>query len=58
MQRLERYDMQTLWDDRVLGHAFALEGGVPRVELVDADGSVPSRVLAPLGSALQLPARA
>jgi uncharacterized protein (DUF362 family) len=33
MQKLTRYDMATIWDDRVLRRAFQTGGGVPRVEL-------------------------
>jgi uncharacterized protein (DUF362 family) len=30
---LPRYDLETVWDDRVLRRAFTVAGGVPRVEL-------------------------
>jgi uncharacterized protein (DUF362 family) len=56
MQRLERYDLQRIWDDRVLTHAFQLAGGVPRVQLVDVDGTLPAPLLGQLEAALQLPA--
>jgi uncharacterized protein (DUF362 family) len=39
----------TIWDDRVLAGAFEAFGGVPQVELVDPEHSLP----APLSSALQ-----
>jgi len=55
-QHLERYDLDTLWDDRVLRRAFELAGGVPRIELTDADGSLPTGLLGKLGSELALPA--
>lgn len=55
-QHLERYDLDTLWDDRVLRRAFELAGGVPRLELTDADGSLPAALLGKLASALALPA--
>jgi hypothetical protein len=38
MQRLERYDMQSVWDDRVLRRAFTTGGGVPRLAIADAMG--------------------
>jgi uncharacterized protein (DUF362 family) len=41
MQRLERYDMDTIWDDRVLRRAFHGTGGVPRVDLQAVNDGVP-----------------
>jgi hypothetical protein len=41
MQRLERYDMDTIWDDRVLRRAFHGTGGVPRVDLAAVNDGVP-----------------
>jgi len=35
MQSLPRYDLDTVFDDRVLRRAFALSGGVPRIDLLD-----------------------
>jgi uncharacterized protein (DUF362 family) len=43
-QWLERHDLDSIWDDRVLRHAFVLLGSVPRLELIDADGSLPASV--------------
>ena len=43
MQRLERYDMQTIWDDRVLRRAFVTIGGVPRLAVLGGTG-VPAAV--------------
>ena len=40
MQRLERYDMATIWDDRVLRRAFHATGGVPRVELAAVNDGI------------------
>src|SRR6185369_15613865 len=34
MERLTRYDLDSVWDDRVLARAFATGGGVPRIDLV------------------------
>ena len=41
MQHLERYDMDTIWDDRVLRRAFHGTGGVPRVDLQAVNDGVP-----------------
>jgi uncharacterized protein (DUF362 family) len=41
-QHLARYDLDTVWDDRVLRRAFVQTGGVPGIDFVDADGSVPA----------------
>jgi uncharacterized protein (DUF362 family) len=55
-EHLARYDLETLWDDRVLRRAFALAGGVPKVELVDADGSLAAELRQRLAAELALPA--
>jgi hypothetical protein len=56
MQRLPRYDLASIWDDRTLRRAFELAGGVPRVELADADGSCPPDLRESLDKELTLPA--
>jgi uncharacterized protein (DUF362 family) len=43
-ETLPRYDLATVWDDRVLRHAAIAFGGVPRVDLVDAERSVPKPI--------------
>lgn len=43
-EKLTRPPIETIWDDRVLNRAYQLLGGVPHVELVDVDDSVPSPV--------------
>jgi uncharacterized protein (DUF362 family) len=55
MEHLARYDLERVWDDRVLGRAFAT-GGVPKVELAVA-GSVPETVRAALAAHTTLPSR-
>jgi uncharacterized protein (DUF362 family) len=55
MQSLPRYDLEGVFDDRVLRRAFELAGGVPRVELFDA-GGVPVVVRESLVAATHLPA--
>jgi uncharacterized protein (DUF362 family) len=54
-QWLRRYDIPSLWHDRVLRRAFANAGGVPRVELADADGSLPPALRDALAGAVALP---
>jgi uncharacterized protein (DUF362 family) len=56
MQRLSRHDLASIWDDRTLRRAFELAGGVPRVELADADGSCPRDLRERLEKELTLPA--
>ena len=43
-ERLERYDMDTVWQDRVLRRGFEISGGVPRIEFVPEASSVPASV--------------
>ena len=40
-ERLERNDLETIWDDRVLRRAFQISGGVPRVSLIEGNPAVP-----------------
>jgi len=55
-ERLTRYDYHGIWDDRVLQRAFELQGGVPRLELVTEDRSVPDELQTRLRSQVQLAA--
>jgi uncharacterized protein (DUF362 family) len=55
-QWLDRYALNSIWDDRVLRRAFELDGGVPRVQLIAADGSLPAPLEETLRSRLLLPA--
>lgn len=43
MEHLTRYDMQTIWDDRVLARAFSTTGGAPAVTLA-GDTGLPSEL--------------
>jgi len=43
-EMLTRYDLDQVWDDRVLRYAAVAFGGVPRVELHDVDGTVPAAI--------------
>jgi uncharacterized protein (DUF362 family) len=49
---LPRTKLDTIWDDRTLHRAFELAGGVPRVDLRDADGSMPPKLRARLQAEL------
>ena len=40
MERLTRYDMATIWDDRVLRRAFHGTGGVPSIQLQAVDDGI------------------
>jgi uncharacterized protein (DUF362 family) len=55
-ERLERYDLDSVWDDRVLRRAYEIFGGVPRVELADVNGGVPPSIEQRLAAAVRLPA--
>jgi hypothetical protein len=57
MEPLERYDLARVWDDRVLGRAFAT-GGVPQVELGVAGGALPAAIRDRLAAHVTVPAAA
>lgn len=40
-QKLVRNDLNSIWDDRVLNRAYEVFGGVPKLDLVDIEDSVP-----------------
>jgi uncharacterized protein (DUF362 family) len=40
-ERLTRHDINSVWDDRVLSHAYRVFGGVPQVVLETANDGVP-----------------
>ncbi|MDJ0853052.1 MAG: DUF362 domain-containing protein [Myxococcota bacterium] len=52
---LPRYDLEAVWDDRVLRRAFEIAGGVPRIALTDDGGSLPPALRTDLEDALTLP---
>ncbi len=54
-ESLPRYDLEAVWDDRVLRRAFEIGGGVPRVALTDDGGSLPQALRTGLEDALTLP---
>jgi uncharacterized protein (DUF362 family) len=43
-ETLERWDLDTVWDDRVLARGFEMRGGAPRLDLAPIDDSVPVAV--------------
>lgn len=55
-QSLPRYDLATVWDDRVLRRAYAMAGGVPRVALAVDGTPLPAPLHAGLTGAVRLPA--
>jgi len=56
METLARYDLDRVWDDRVLRHAAIAFGGVPRVDLIDAEATVPAAIRTALEADIALPA--
>jgi uncharacterized protein (DUF362 family) len=57
-EQLARYDLDRVWDDRVLRRAFETAGGVPPVALAPAGGSLPPALRERLAARLTLPAAA
>jgi len=47
-EKLMRNDIDSIWDDRVLNRAYEVFGGIPEVELVNVEDSVPREVEAEL----------
>jgi uncharacterized protein (DUF362 family) len=41
-EKLVRNDLETIWEDRVLGHAFQLSGAIPRIKFIEANSGVPA----------------
>jgi uncharacterized protein (DUF362 family) len=41
---LVKNDLQTVWDDRVLNHAFAISGGAPKLTIDAANGALPAEL--------------
>jgi len=54
-ERLVKEPLQTVWDDRVLGRAFRIFGGVPLVELREANDRVGAGVKRTLKGAVAFP---
>jgi uncharacterized protein (DUF362 family) len=55
-QTLKRFDLNEVWDDRVLNQAYRTMGGTPRVNLVGADENVPSKLRKKIKDLVTLPA--
>jgi uncharacterized protein (DUF362 family) len=43
-EKLLRNDIDSIWDDRVLKRAFQLNGGIPRLNFVEANTGIPERL--------------
>lgn len=54
-ETLERYDLDSVWSDRVLQAAFRIKGGVPELDLAAIDRSVPDALRARLQGAIMPP---
>jgi uncharacterized protein (DUF362 family) len=52
---LDPWRLETVWDDKVLRRAFDVFGGVPPLELVDANDAVPDAILSALAQHTRLP---
>ena len=48
-------ELDSIWDDRMLAGAFEAFGGVPDIEFIHEDESVPREVMAMLESAITRP---
>ena len=53
-ETLERYDLDTIWDDRILARAFELSGGAPRLDLAPAGAGLPGALRDRLAAATSL----
>ena len=42
--KLIKNDLNTIWDDRVLNHAYPLFGGTPKVTIQAANGMLPEEL--------------
>jgi hypothetical protein len=47
-ERLQRNNIDSIWDDRVLNRAYEVFEGIPEVELFDVGKSVPEEVITEL----------
>jgi uncharacterized protein (DUF362 family) len=43
-ETLIRKDLESIWDDRVLMHAFKLYGGIPQLKFIEANSKIPAEV--------------
>jgi uncharacterized protein (DUF362 family) len=43
-EKLERNDLLSIWDDRILNRSYDVFGGIPNVTLVNTEGSLPSNL--------------
>jgi len=54
-EKLVRNDLGSIWDDRVLAHAFKLGGGAPGIQLVQANAAVSEPIIGMLTQNTRLP---
>jgi uncharacterized protein (DUF362 family) len=56
-EKLTRNDIDSIWDDRVLRRAYELFGGVPKINLLDANAAIPPDTMQKLAAAVSPPAQ-
>jgi uncharacterized protein (DUF362 family) len=44
-EKLTRHDLDSIWDDRVLNRAYEIFGGVPQLNLLSVNDTVPEEIL-------------
>lgn len=54
-EKLTRNDIGSIWDDRVLAHAFKVFGGAPRLKLTRANAAVDDDIVGRLAGLTHLP---
>jgi len=54
-EKLVKDDLRTIWDDRILARAFQIFGGVPLIELREANGSVDRAARSRLAESVAFP---
>ncbi|MCP4136476.1 MAG: DUF362 domain-containing protein [bacterium] len=49
-ETLLKNDLNSIWDDRVLNHAYKIFGGIPDITLVNVRNGVPAKIISQLNS--------
>lgn len=44
-EKMKSFELNSIWDEPVLNHAFKISGGTPKVALVDAKSTVPMNLI-------------
>jgi len=52
-ERLLKNDLKTIWDDRVLNHAYRIFGGIPEIQLANVQNTVSEKILNTLHEMVQ-----